>query len=126
MIESHDFFVCLHYKLMLSVFSSSSAMYAVITFQDTDEVMVAASNWLNTDKTQCHWPPFRSEERSLRAVKYRTEPSTGGKPWKMLNIIIHAEYGNTICFNIIHRTILCFIISNTTKCISFCRHLCGC
>ncbi|XP_016113492.1 uncharacterized protein [Sinocyclocheilus grahami] len=69
-----------------------SSMYAVVTLRDSDEVMVAASNWLNTDKTQCHWPPFRSAEKYMQAVKDRTEPSTAGKPWDMLNILLHAEY----------------------------------
>lgn len=73
-------------------------MYAVVTLQDSDEVMVAASNWLNTDKTQCHWPPFRSSEKYMQAVKDRTEPSTAGKLWDMLNILLHAGYGNTVCF----------------------------
>lgn len=100
---------------MLSIFPTRSAMYAVITFQDTDEVMVAASNWLNTDKTQCHWPPFRSAEKSMQAVRDRTKPSTAGKQWEMLKIILHGEYGNTIYFKIIHRTLLCFIIPNITK-----------
>ncbi|XP_057210622.1 nuclear GTPase SLIP-GC-like isoform X1 [Triplophysa rosa] len=68
-----------------------SAMYAVVTLQDTDEVMVTPSKWLNTDKTQCHWPPFRSPEKLMEAVRDRLEPSTAGKPWDMLNIIFHAE-----------------------------------
>ncbi|KAF4115115.1 hypothetical protein G5714_002604 [Onychostoma macrolepis] len=67
-------------------------MYAVVTLQDSDEVMLAASNWLNADKTQCHWPPFRSAEKYMQAVKDRTEPSTAGKPWDMLNTLLHAEY----------------------------------
>ncbi|KAK2915789.1 hypothetical protein Q8A67_000163 [Cirrhinus molitorella] len=69
-----------------------SSMYAVVTLQDSEEVMVAASNWLNTCKTQCHWPPFRSAEKYMQAVKDRSEPSTAGKPWDMLNILLHAEY----------------------------------
>lgn len=79
------------------MFSARSNMYAVVTLQDSDEVMVAASDWLNTDKTQCHWPPFRSAEKYMQAVKDRTEPSTAGKPWDMLNVLLHAEYGNTVC-----------------------------
>ncbi len=85
-------------------------MYAVVTLQDSDEVIVAASNWLNTDKTQCHWPPFRSAEKYTQAVKDRTEPSTAGKAWDMLNILLHAEYGNTVLKKKIHRTFSCFII----------------
>ncbi|XP_073714615.1 uncharacterized protein [Misgurnus anguillicaudatus] len=71
-----------------------STMYAVVTFLDTDEMMVTASNWLNTDKTQCHWPPFKSSEKLLQAVRNRIEPSTAGREWEMLNIRFHAEYDN--------------------------------
>ncbi|ROL45075.1 Nuclear GTPase SLIP-GC, partial [Anabarilius grahami] len=68
--------------------------FAVITLQDTDEVMVAASDWLSTDKKQCYWPPFKSTEKYLEAVKNNLGPLTEGKPWEMLNVIFHAEYDN--------------------------------
>ncbi|XP_056596860.1 nuclear GTPase SLIP-GC-like isoform X2 [Triplophysa dalaica] len=71
-----------------------SAMYAVVTLQDTDEVMVTPSKWLNADKTQCHWPPFRSTEKLMEAIENRHEPSTAEKTWDMLNIIFHAEDDN--------------------------------
>ncbi|XP_048058914.1 nuclear GTPase SLIP-GC-like [Megalobrama amblycephala] len=66
--------------------------FAVVTLQDTDEVMVAASDWLSTDKKQCYWPPFKSTEKYLEAVKNNLGPSTEEKPWEMLNVIFHAEY----------------------------------
>ncbi|XP_067260009.1 nuclear GTPase SLIP-GC-like [Chanodichthys erythropterus] len=66
--------------------------FAVVTLQDTDEVMVVASEWLSTDKKRCYWPPFKSTEKYLEAVKSNLEPSTGGKPWDILNVIFHAEY----------------------------------
>lgn len=78
-------------------------MYAVVTLQDTDEVMVTPSKWLSTDKTQCHWPPFRSTEKFMEAVENRLEPSTAEKPWDMLNIIFNGKYGKTVCFlNCVH------------------------
>ncbi|XP_050992060.1 nuclear GTPase SLIP-GC-like [Labeo rohita] len=67
-------------------------MYAVVTLQDSDEVMVAPTNWLIEDKKQCYWPPFRSIEKYLEAVRNRLEPSTGGKPWEKLAILFHSEY----------------------------------
>ncbi|XP_073714249.1 uncharacterized protein [Misgurnus anguillicaudatus] len=63
--------------------------FAVVTLQDTDEVMVASSEWLNTDKTQCQWPPFRSTEKLMQAVRNRIEPSAA---WELLNIHFHEEY----------------------------------
>ncbi|XP_067267226.1 uncharacterized protein [Chanodichthys erythropterus] len=66
--------------------------FAVVTLQDTDEVMVAASDWLSTDKKQCYWPPFKSTEKYLEAVKNNLGPSTEEKPWEILNVIFHAEY----------------------------------
>lgn len=75
--------------------------FAVVTLQDTDEVMVVASEWLSTDKKRCYWPPFKSTEKYLEAVKSNLEPSTGGKPWDILNVIFHAEYGNAVCTKII-------------------------
>lgn len=74
-------------------------MYAVVTLQDSDEVMVAPTNWLIEDKKQCYWPPFRSIEKYLEAVRNRLEPSTGGKPWEKLAILFHSEYGNSYYFS---------------------------
>ncbi|KAK7124439.1 hypothetical protein R3I94_018720 [Phoxinus phoxinus] len=67
-------------------------MYAVVTLQDSDEVMVVASNWLSPDKKQTYWPPFRSPEKSMEAVQNRLKPETGGKTWDKLNISFHKEY----------------------------------
>ncbi|KAK7124438.1 hypothetical protein R3I94_018719 [Phoxinus phoxinus] len=67
-------------------------MYAVVTLQDSDEVMVVASHWLSPDKKQTYWPPFRSPEKSMEAVQNRLKPETGGKTWDKLNISFHDEY----------------------------------
>ncbi|XDV34057.1 hypothetical protein PO909_004267 [Leuciscus waleckii] len=67
-------------------------MYAVVTLQDSDEVMVAPSHWLSSDKKQSYWPPFRSSEKCMEAVQKRLKPETGGKPWEKLNISFHKEY----------------------------------
>ncbi|XP_056124397.1 uncharacterized protein LOC130102397 isoform X1 [Rhinichthys klamathensis goyatoka] len=67
-------------------------MYAVVTLQDSDEVMVVASHWLSLDKKQSYWPPFRSTEKCMEAVQNRLKPETGGKPWEKLNISFHKEY----------------------------------
>ncbi|XP_077051311.1 uncharacterized protein LOC143701680 isoform X1 [Siphateles boraxobius] len=69
-------------------------MYAVVTLQDSDEVMVVASHWLSSDKTQSYWPPFKSTEMCMEAVLNRLNPETGGKPWEKLNIIFHKEHGD--------------------------------
>ncbi|XP_073681097.1 uncharacterized protein [Garra rufa] len=68
-------------------------MYAVVTLQDSDEVMVVPSNWLSLDKRQCYWPPFKSTERCTEAVHNRINPETGGRPWEKLHIIFLGEYG---------------------------------
>ncbi|KAK7124434.1 hypothetical protein R3I94_018716 [Phoxinus phoxinus] len=67
-------------------------MYAVVTLQDSDEVMVVASNWLSPDKKQTYWPPFKSTEKSMDAVQNIFKPETGGKIWEKLNINFHKEY----------------------------------
>ncbi len=69
-------------------------MFAVVTLQDSDEVMVVASSWLSLDKKQCYWPPFRSTEKCMEAVQNKLKPETGGKPWEKLNISFLREYGN--------------------------------
>ncbi|XP_016392243.1 uncharacterized protein LOC107727011 [Sinocyclocheilus rhinocerous] len=68
-------------------------MYAVVTQQDSDELMVVASNWLSQDKKHCYWPPFKSPEKCMEAVLNRIKPETEGKPWEKLNINFHREYG---------------------------------
>ncbi|XP_042601092.1 uncharacterized protein LOC109064522 [Cyprinus carpio] len=67
-------------------------MYAVVTLQDSDEVMVAPSHWLCSDKKQCYWPPFKSTDKCTEAVQNRMKPETGGKPWEKLNISFHREF----------------------------------
>ncbi|XP_065139077.1 uncharacterized protein [Paramisgurnus dabryanus] len=66
--------------------------FAVVTLQDTDEVMVVASNWLSMDKTQCDWPPFKSREKFMNALRNRLEPSIEEKPWEKLNVNFQAQY----------------------------------
>ncbi|KAK7124433.1 hypothetical protein R3I94_018715 [Phoxinus phoxinus] len=68
-------------------------MYAVVTLQYSDEVMVVASNWLSPDKKQTYWPPFKSPERFIEAVQNRLKHETGGKTWEKLNISFHKEHG---------------------------------
>ncbi|XP_048058921.1 uncharacterized protein LOC125275737 [Megalobrama amblycephala] len=68
-------------------------MYAVVTLQDSDEVMVAPSSWVSADKKQCFWPPFKSTEKFMEAVQKKYKPETGGKPWEKLNISFHREHG---------------------------------
>ncbi|XP_016348052.1 uncharacterized protein LOC107693256 [Sinocyclocheilus anshuiensis] len=64
-------------------------MYAVVTLQNSEEVMVVASNWLSIDKKQCYWPPFKSTEKCKEAVQNRDEPAIG---WEKLNISFHGEH----------------------------------
>ncbi|XP_057210628.1 uncharacterized protein LOC130566848 [Triplophysa rosa] len=66
-------------------------MYAVVTLQDSNELMVAASNWLTLDKRQCYWPSFRSPEKCTEAVRNKLEPLTAGIPWDILKIHCHEE-----------------------------------
>ncbi|XP_065143647.1 uncharacterized protein [Paramisgurnus dabryanus] len=68
-------------------------MYAVVVLQDSNEVMVVASNWLTPDKTRCYWPPFKSPEKCKEALMNRSVPLTAGKPWEMLNIQFQGEHG---------------------------------
>ncbi|XP_026087692.1 uncharacterized protein LOC113062214 isoform X2 [Carassius auratus] len=67
-------------------------MYAVVTLQDSDEVVVAPTNWLSLDKKQCYWPPFKSPDKCMEAVQNRIKTETGGKPWEKLNISFHREH----------------------------------
>ncbi|XP_065139105.1 uncharacterized protein [Paramisgurnus dabryanus] len=67
-------------------------MYAVVVLKDSNEVMVAASNWLTADKTRCYWPPFKSPDKSTDALMNRIQPLTAGKPWEMLNIQFIGEH----------------------------------
>ncbi|KAI2653074.1 Nuclear GTPase SLIP-GC [Labeo rohita] len=58
--------------------------------------MVVASDWLSTDQKQCYWPPFKSTEKYLEAVKSNLKPSTGEKPWEKLNVLFHEKYVVTL------------------------------
>lgn len=75
-------------------------MYAVVTLEESKELMVAASNWLTLDKTQCYWPSFRSPEKCTEAVRNRLEPLTAGISWDILKIKWHEECGNSNYSNI--------------------------
>ncbi|XP_026145567.1 uncharacterized protein LOC113119987 isoform X2 [Carassius auratus] len=68
-------------------------MYAVVTLQDSDELMVVPSDWLSLDKRHCYWPPFKSIEKCMEAVQNKLYPETEGKPWEKLRIIFLGEYG---------------------------------
>ncbi|XP_016317951.1 uncharacterized protein LOC107670006 isoform X2 [Sinocyclocheilus anshuiensis] len=83
---------CLGNESMAEDWNKRLTMYAVVTLQDSDEVMVVASNWLSLDKKQCYWPPFRSPDKCMEAVQNRIKAETGGKPWEKLNISFHRDY----------------------------------
>ncbi|XP_016425153.1 uncharacterized protein LOC107753515 isoform X2 [Sinocyclocheilus rhinocerous] len=83
---------CLGNESMAEDWNKRLTMYAVVTLQDSDEVMVVASNWLSLDKKQCYWPPFKSPDKCMEAVQNRIKAETGGKPWEKLNISFHREY----------------------------------
>ncbi|XP_051949546.1 uncharacterized protein LOC127620369 [Xyrauchen texanus] len=68
-------------------------MYAVITLQDSKDLKVIPTKWLNERKTQCRMPAFMSQEKLTEAVKNNIEHSTGGIPWGMFDIQVHAECG---------------------------------
>ncbi|XP_056336506.1 nuclear GTPase SLIP-GC-like isoform X2 [Danio aesculapii] len=68
-------------------------MYAVVTLKESEEVMVTASNWLSADKKQCYWPPYRSTEKFMEAVRKGLAPQTGEKSWEKLAVLFHGEYG---------------------------------
>ncbi|KAF4100993.1 hypothetical protein G5714_019189 [Onychostoma macrolepis] len=78
---------------MDSVHKMAPTMYAVVTLQDSDELMVVPSNWLSQDKRHCYWPPFKSTEKCMEAVENKLNPETEGKPWEKLRIIFLGEYG---------------------------------
>ncbi len=88
------------YHFVSLSFPSRQTMYAVVTLQDSDEVMVVPSNWLSLDKKHCYWPPFKSTEKCMEAVKNRIKPETEGKTWEKLRIIFLGEYGNGRYFKI--------------------------
>ncbi|XP_009292286.1 nuclear GTPase, germinal center associated, tandem duplicate 3 isoform X2 [Danio rerio] len=68
-------------------------MYAVVTLEESEEVMVTASNWLSEDKKQCYWPPYKSSEKFIEAVQKGLAPQTGEKSWEKLAVLFHEEYG---------------------------------
>ncbi|XP_073681244.1 uncharacterized protein [Garra rufa] len=67
-------------------------MYAVVTLQDSNELMVVPSNWLTSDKRQCYWPPFKSPGKYNEAVQNKLNPVSEGKPWEIIRIIFLGEY----------------------------------
>ncbi|XP_051728065.1 uncharacterized protein LOC127500711 isoform X3 [Ctenopharyngodon idella] len=94
MCEESDLLSIINEEDDISVESNGrQIMYAVVTLQDSDEVMVAPSSWLSADKKQCFWPPFKSTEKFMEAVQKKCKPETGGKPWEKLNISFHREHG---------------------------------
>uniref|UniRef100_A0A8C1GGZ9 DUF4806 domain-containing protein n=1 Tax=Cyprinus carpio TaxID=7962 RepID=A0A8C1GGZ9_CYPCA len=91
--EQFDFWSVINeHKEILMEDGGRKKMYAVVTLQDSDEMMVAPTNWLSLDKKQCYWPPFKSPDKCMEAVQNRIKPETGGKPWEKLNISFHREY----------------------------------
>ncbi|XP_005159452.1 nuclear GTPase, germinal center associated, tandem duplicate 2 isoform X2 [Danio rerio] len=68
-------------------------MYAVVTLEKSEEVMVTASNWLSEGKKQCYWPPYKSSEKLMEAVQKGLAPQTGEKSWEKLAVLFHGEYG---------------------------------
>ena len=47
--------------------------YAVVAFDDDNEVSVVPSIWLTDGETKCYWPPYRDSKLS-KAIKARYPP----------------------------------------------------
>lgn len=79
-------------------------MYAVVTLQESNELTVIPTNWLNEQKTQCHWPSLKSPKMCTEAVKKRIQPARGEIAWEMLQIYFHEEHGTyfILLYNIYH------------------------
>ncbi len=87
------------------------SLYAVITLQESSELTVIPTNWLNEHKTQCYWPPFKAPKTCTEAVKNRLEPARGENPWEMLNIIFHEEHGKDLNDSLYVMYIILFFFS---------------
>ncbi|RXN13072.1 hypothetical protein ROHU_029204 [Labeo rohita] len=90
--EEHDFVSVMQREDISVEGDERLTMYAVVTLQDSDEVMVVPLDWLSLDKKQCYWPPFKSTEKCMEAVQKIFKPETAGKPWEKLNIRFHRDY----------------------------------
>jgi len=71
---------------------TSTKMYAVVIFLETDDVEVVANNWLtvNAVSIRCAWPTYRSPDRIARAIREMEVPSDN---WLRYDVRILQKYG---------------------------------
>ncbi len=93
-------YVCVYILIFyIFIYFTRLTLYKVVTLQKSDELTVIPATWLNEERTQCYWPPFKSPENCTEAVKYRLDPPvTIKKPWELLNIQVHTDCGNHLYF----------------------------
>lgn len=75
------------------------SQYCVICFTEGDskETAVVPSKWLTVEKnvTKCWWPPFKTSDKIMSAVKRRTDVSP---TWKKFPAKVYRSFGKI--FNI--------------------------
>lgn len=52
----------------------ASDSYAVVAFDEANEVSVIPNSWLLENDTQCYWPPFKGTLKLSRAIQNMWEP----------------------------------------------------
>lgn len=50
------------------------ARYAVVAFEEENEVSVVPSAWMTDEERKCYWPPYRNTAKLTKAIKERDSP----------------------------------------------------
>lgn len=60
-------------------------MFAVVQFPDEDDALFVIPDCWRVDENTCYWPPYRLDEKVLKAVKASEPVNT--KTWKLYKAI---------------------------------------
>lgn len=64
--------------------------YAVVIFQNTNEVSVVPNKWLQEEDTLCYWPLWKDLSKLAKAIRDTHDPE---KYWKQYSIRVLTKCG---------------------------------
>lgn len=66
------------------------AGYAVVAFDEENEVSVVPSIWLTDGGTKCYWPSYRNASKVAKAIKEKSSPQEN---WTMYSARVLSKCG---------------------------------
>lgn len=75
------------------------ARYAVVVFDEDNDVSTVPSSWLTDGENKCYWPPIRNSQKLSKAIKSRCAPQDNWPTYKARVLSKCGKFSNFLIFH---------------------------